>query len=85
MESVKTAISIPKDLFRELDALARRSHRPRSQVLVEALRDHLMRLHSKAILAALNDAYGSEETALEKRVRTQGKRRYARTVAREPW
>jgi predicted transcriptional regulator len=52
---MKTAISLPDDLFHRADALARREHKPRSQVYAEALRAWLLRREPAAVTAAIDE------------------------------
>ena len=40
---MKTAVSVPNDLFAQVDRLARRSHRSRSEVYSAALREYVAR------------------------------------------
>jgi predicted transcriptional regulator len=52
---MKTAISLPDDLFREAEALAERTGKSRSQIYREALAEYLGRREPSAITAALNE------------------------------
>jgi metal-responsive CopG/Arc/MetJ family transcriptional regulator len=40
---MKTAISLPQDVFEQADALARRTRKSRSQLVCEALREYVSR------------------------------------------
>ena len=40
---MKTAVSIPDDVFEEAEPLARRTRKSRSQLFCEALREHVAR------------------------------------------
>ena len=51
---MKTAISIPDELFAEAEALAQRLGKSRSQVYREALGEYVARRGPGAITAALN-------------------------------
>jgi metal-responsive CopG/Arc/MetJ family transcriptional regulator len=42
-DGMKTAVSVPDDLFEQVDRLARRSRRSRSEVYSAALREYLAR------------------------------------------
>lgn len=58
---MKTAVSIPDDLFARADRLARRAGKSRSRVYSEALREYLARHAANEVTAALNrvcDALG---------------------------
>ena len=51
---MKTAVSIPDDLFRRADALASRLGKSRSELYREALADYVARREPGAVTAALN-------------------------------
>ena len=51
---MKTAVSIPDDLFRRADALARRLGKSRSELYREALADYIARRELGAVTSALN-------------------------------
>lgn len=51
---MKTAVSVPDDLFARVDRLARRSHRSRSEVYSAALREYLARHEPDEVTVALD-------------------------------
>jgi metal-responsive CopG/Arc/MetJ family transcriptional regulator len=51
---MKTAVSVPDDLFAQADRLARRSRRSRSEVYSAALREYLARHAPDEVTAGLN-------------------------------
>lgn len=51
---MKTAISIPDDVFHSAERLARRLNKPRSQLYAEAMREYLARHDPGEITEALN-------------------------------
>jgi len=51
---MKTAVSIPDELFRRADAFARKFKKSRSQVYREALAEYLARREPNAVTAALD-------------------------------
>jgi predicted transcriptional regulator len=53
---MKTAVSIPKDLYEAADRFAKARKRSRSRLYADALRDYLARHDPDAITAALNRA-----------------------------
>ncbi len=66
---MKIAISVPDDLFRAVDRLARLGKTSRSSIFVRAVREHLKRLESRDLLRRLNEAWAEpltqdEEAAL---------------------
>jgi metal-responsive CopG/Arc/MetJ family transcriptional regulator len=51
---MKTAISIPDDLYAEAECLARRLNRSRSRLYADAVREYLARHDPDAVTEALN-------------------------------
>ena len=51
---MKTAVSVPDDLFAQVDRLARRSHRSRSEVYSAALREYVARHAPDEVTAGLD-------------------------------
>ena len=54
--SMKTAISIPDDLFAEADRLAKRLHQSRSQLYSQAVREYVGRHSEESVTAAIDAA-----------------------------
>ncbi len=79
---MKTAISIPDDLFREVERVAEEYDYSRSEVFAMAVREFLERLKSQKILDALNSAYSEPESA-EEDLRRAGKEYYKKKVLRK--
>ena len=70
MAMVKTAISLPEEVFHGFSELARQSGRSRSGVMSEALAKYLYDLESLEMLREIDEAYGHdtpEEEAEERR------------------
>ena len=80
---MKTAISIPDDIFRELEKFAKDHNYSRSEVFVLAVKEFLKRLESKQLLDALNTAYSDLEQLEEKTLRKKSKKYFAKTVLKE--
>ncbi len=80
---MKTAISVPDELFWEAEELAKEQRSSRSEVFVAALREFLERRRSGRLLASLNEAYATAETQEEYAVRQKSKKRDAKTIRRE--
>lgn len=59
---MKTAVSVPDDLFRQADAAARRLRISRSQLYATAVSEFLARQQDDAITERLNEVY-SRQTA----------------------
>ena len=63
---MKTAISIPDDVFEQADALARELGQSRSQLYVRAVREYVARHSADNVTAALNavcDHVAAEDSA----------------------
>ena len=54
---MKTAVSIPDDVFQKAERLARRAKRSRSDVFTAALREYVARHSPDEVTEALNRAY----------------------------
>lgn len=80
---MKTAISIPDEIFKEVDKIAKEHHYSRSEVFVIAVREYLGKLKSKKLLDALNESYSIAESSEDYKVREKSKKRYGRTVLKE--
>lgn len=52
---MKTAVSIPDDLFRRADQLAQRLGKSRSQVYREALAEYLWRREPRSVTGAIDE------------------------------
>ncbi len=81
--TVKTAISLPEELFAEVDRLAKAMKVPRSRIFVMAVEAFLERERNRALLEALNQAYAEDWTEDEER-QFQALKRRQREVA-DPW
>jgi metal-responsive CopG/Arc/MetJ family transcriptional regulator len=53
---MKTAVSIPDEVFEGAERLARRTRRSRSRVFSDALREYLARHSSEEVTEAINQA-----------------------------
>lgn len=82
---MKTAISIPDDLFKTVEELAAELHLSRSQVFADAVRDYINRRRNKIILEAINKVYSDTETEQETELRKQSKKHYAKSLKAEKW
>jgi metal-responsive CopG/Arc/MetJ family transcriptional regulator len=60
---MKTAVSVPNDLFAQVDALAKRSRRSRSEVYSAALREYVSRHDPDEITARLDEVVAAVDGA----------------------
>lgn len=68
---MKIAISIPDDIFEEVDKLAQDNKTSRSQIICIALEEYLKKIKAHKLLEALNSVYADEENAEEKLLRAK--------------
>jgi Ribbon-helix-helix protein, copG family len=54
LRGMKTAVSVPDDLFAQVDRLARKSNRSRSEIYSAALREYLARHQPDEVTASLD-------------------------------
>ena len=80
---MKTAISLPDDMFKEIEEVVKECDCSRSQVFVMAVREFLDRRKSRRLLEALNKAYEAADTEEEAETRRQAKAYQRRKVKAE--
>jgi metal-responsive CopG/Arc/MetJ family transcriptional regulator len=71
MANIKTAISIEKPLFEEIEILAKEMDVSRSHLFTIAAREFIQHHKNQKLLDAINAAYEAKPDPVEKRVRTQ--------------
>jgi hypothetical protein len=84
MPSVKTAISLKRQLFQQVDKIARDQKLPRSRVFVLALEAYVSQYQNRILLERLNDAYADDPDTSEKK-RSKLVRRAHRRVVEGEW
>lgn len=80
---MKTAVSIPDDVFSEVEKFAREHNYSRSKVVVMAVKEMLEKYRSRKLLDALNTVYSEPEPPDEKTLREKGKKYYSHRVVKE--
>jgi metal-responsive CopG/Arc/MetJ family transcriptional regulator len=78
---MKTAISIPDDVFTEADQLARKLKQSRSQLYSRAVREYVARHSEDDVTSALDALYAQEEPAQDEFGQAAAKR----TLERSEW
>lgn len=78
---MKTAVSLPDDLFQQVDRMARKLGVPRSRLFATALQEYLARHQGRRITEQLDRAYEHESSALPPDLR----RAQSRSLRRESW
>ena len=84
MANIKTAISLQKSLFEQVDTLAREMKVSRSRLFVLALEDYLRRYQNLQLLEKINLAYHDAPDATEQK-RLRKMRRQHRKVVEGTW
>ena len=78
---MKTAISLPDDLFAAVDALDRRLGVPRSRLVAEALAEYVARHKGSRVTERLDAVYSAEASKLDEPMRRAARR----TLKRGDW
>jgi metal-responsive CopG/Arc/MetJ family transcriptional regulator len=78
---MKTAISLPEDLFRLAEAAARKMKMSRSQLYATALAEYLERRKTSNITDRLNKIYSRESSELDQALQSA----QVRSLEKEDW
>ncbi len=78
---MKTAISLPDDLFRSANSLASRLGVSRSQLFATAVAEFLAKHQARKVTDQLNAVYGEQPSRLDARLTSL----QARSLPRESW
>ena len=76
---MKTAVSIPDELFTRAEELARKMGKSRSQVFQEALAEYLLRRDPRAVTRAMDEAVAEIDGATDPWLEEAGRRALDRT------
>lgn len=79
--SMKTAISLPDDLFESADALAERLGLSRSELYATAVAEYLAKHRGEDVTARLNEVFGHEASGVDPQLRSA----QARSVSSPEW
>ncbi len=63
---MKTAISLPDELFKKAEQAAKRAHLSRSRLFAKALQQFLEGIQFRQITQSLNEVYSDESSRLDK-------------------
>ena len=80
---MKTAISIPDEIFKEVERFSKEHQYSRSEVFAMAVKEFLSKIKSKQLLDALNEAYSGDDPQEEITLREKSKRYYAKKIVKE--
>lgn len=78
---MKTAISIPDDVFEDADALAERLGVSRSRLYASAVAEYVAKHQDASVTARLNAVYANQQSQLDPDVRNAQRR----TARRAEW
>lgn len=84
MSNIKTAISLQKSLFEQVDLMAREMKVSRSRLFVMALEDYIRRYQNQVLLEKINQAYQDAPDKTEK-ARLRGMKKQQRKVLEGEW
>ena len=79
--SMKTAISIPDDVFQAADDVAQQLRMSRSELYANAVAEYVAKHRAADVTARLDEVYGREPSGLAPRLR----RAQARSVGKSDW
>lgn len=85
MSGVKTAISLEKELFDQVNKLSKEMHVSRSRLFTLAVEDYLRRYESKKLLDEINSAYSDIPSEEERRITHAMKEKQRKNLENEPW
>ena len=75
---MKTAISIPDEIFREIERFSKEHRYSRNEVFVMAVKEFLDKFKSKELFNALNEVYSKPESLEETTLREKSKGYYSK-------
>lgn len=84
MQSVKTAVSLQRQLFQEVDRIAHEQKIPRSRVFVLALEAYVAQYQNRLLLDQINSVYADAPDATEQK-RVKAVRRIHRRIVEGEW
>jgi predicted transcriptional regulator len=84
MAQVKTAVSLDKSLYEQINTLAHKMKVSRSRLLAMALEDFLRHRENEQLLQEINRAYQDEPDPARQTLR-QGMRRLHRKIVEGEW
>jgi metal-responsive CopG/Arc/MetJ family transcriptional regulator len=83
--SVKTAISMQKELFDAVNKLAEELHISRSKFFVMAVQDYIQRNESKDLLLKINKAFSDYPDSDEIKLHNKMKSKQRENLEKESW
>ena len=85
LSGMKTAISVPDEIFREIEKFAEEHNYSRSEVFLIAVKEFFEKLKSKQLLDTLDEVQQDIETLEDTAVRKKAIKHYVKRVLKEPY
>jgi len=82
---MKTAISIPDDLFKTADKIAKKLGQSRSEFYSGAIREYVQKQRVSDVTQILNNLYGEQPSGLEGDVMALQNRNLQKNTGKESW
>ncbi|MEA1921424.1 MAG: CopG family transcriptional regulator [Pseudomonadota bacterium] len=83
--SIKTAISMQEELFKEVNKLASELHVSRSRLFVMAVQDFIEKKKSHDLLSQINNAFNDHPDSEEIKIQSKMRKKQARKLEKESW
>ena len=84
MAAIKTAISIPRDVYEDMEKLSKRLRVPRSRLFSRAAQEFLQRHRAEELMESYNRVYAKGLSAEEKRFLRGAKHKFGK-LTEESW
>ena len=81
--SVKTAISMQKELFQKVNKLASELHISRSRLFVMAVQDFIKKKESQDLLSQINNAFSDQPDSEEITLQSNMRKKQAKKLEKE--
>ncbi len=83
--SVKTAISIQEELFKEVNKLAGELQVSRSKLFVMAIQEFIKKRENQNLRFQINNAFSDQPDAEEIKVHEKVRKKQRKNLEKEPW
>jgi metal-responsive CopG/Arc/MetJ family transcriptional regulator len=83
--SIKTAISMHEDLFREVNKIAKELNVSRSRLFVMAMQDFIKKQENKKMIDQINRAFSDSPDTDEKKLQAGMRKKQIRNLGEESW
>ena len=83
--SIKTAISMQEELFKEVNKLAGELHVSRSRLFVMAVQDFIEKKKSHNLLSQINNAFNDHQDFEEIKIQSKMRKKQAQKLEKESW